>query len=233
MSSFRIFSIIAIILLKSLTINAQNNLTILFSIGSCQNNLDSMTVSCENLVTNKIIKVTGKKKSIKEKKYMSYEVLFLYQSKYRITFSKSGCNEVTFYLNTTMPKSKEGARSAHLISHLKALRDSVTGSLNESLNAYCSYIISKKSFDTEFDPILITEMLYNIGVEKSQKNELEDAIIDFTEALKFSPQDVNSLYNRGVLKLKLNDKIGACQDWNIIKANGFPDADTLLQKYCN
>ena len=237
MKLFRMFLIIIIILLKSISLSAQNNVTINFSIGTRQNNIDSMTVSCENLVTNNIFKVKGKKKSINVyneiNMYMSYEIIFLLQSKYRITFSKPGCSDETFYLNTTMPKSEEGSYSLHYISNLNTSRDSITGFLNAPQSVYCWYVISKKSFDPEFDPILINEMLYNVGVEKSEKNEYEVAIIDFTEALKFIPNDVNSLYNRGVIKLKLKDKIGACEDWNTIKSNGHPDADALLIKYCN
>jgi hypothetical protein len=56
---------------------------------------------------------------------------------------------------------------------------------------------------------------------------------DYSEALKFTPNDINSLYNRGIVKLKLNDNAGACMDWSNIKQNGFPDADKLLEKYCN
>jgi hypothetical protein len=41
------------------------------------------------------------------------------------------------------------------------------------------------------------------------------------------------LYRRGMCKLLLGNKAGACEDWNKVKSlGGTPQVDALLEKYC-
>jgi tetratricopeptide (TPR) repeat protein len=77
------------------------------------------------------------------------------------------------------------------------------------------------------------DFYYNSGVKKSQMKDYQGAIDDFTEALKYNPQDIDALYNRALLRLTLNDLTGACADWNLIKSLEKQDADEFIKKYCN
>jgi len=80
---------------------------------------------------------------------------------------------------------------------------------------------------------LKTDSLYNSGVEKSKIGNLQGALEDFTEVLKFNSGDIDALYNRGIMKFKLKDTKGACDDWTQIKDLNRKDADALLKKYCH
>ena len=73
---------------------------------------------------------------------------------------------------------------------------------------------------------------YNKGVEASGKKDFKNALLYFDDAMDYHNSDIDILYNRGICKLQLGDKVGACTDWKRIKELGKPDADELLTKYC-
>jgi TonB family protein len=74
---------------------------------------------------------------------------------------------------------------------------------------------------------------YNLGVKKSEENNYEEAVTEFTNTLKYLPEDIDALYNRGIMYYKLNKNELACNDWKKIKELESPSADELLKKYCN
>lgn len=74
---------------------------------------------------------------------------------------------------------------------------------------------------------------YNIGVNLSKEGNYAGAIDHFTNAININPQDIDALYNRGIMKIKLNDINGACIDFNTIRSLDSSDADVLLKKYCS
>lgn len=240
MNNFRITFIILFALIFSTRLIAQSSLKITCTIFSCQDNLDEMNFSCENLVTNKIFHVNGKRNkpslnnSIKEFS-KTYEFVLSLQTKYRVTFSQMGCGMRSIYFETNIPKAEA---SEYWLVFKMALRKQDSDLMNrdsaKTFSVLYKYVPSIKDFDYENNATIgIAEMLYNIAVEKTIKNEFSEALIDYNEALTFNPEDINSLYNRGIVKLKLLDNAGACQDWNKIKQKGFTDADELLKKYCN
>lgn len=225
-------------LLFSIKSNAQSTLTINCSIFSCQENLDSMNITCENLVTNKIFDVKGKRNKSAQsdsitRVSMIYEIVLLLQSKYKVTFVQKGCRSLSLYFDTELPKTEEGEYGLRFNLNLKTLNDSFDTTLKNVQGILYRYESRTRDFDyVKNANSLIAEMLYNIGVEKMVKNEFSDAMADYDEALLFNPENINALYNRGVIKLKLKDNLGACHDWNAIKQSGNSDADKLLLQFC-
>lgn len=73
---------------------------------------------------------------------------------------------------------------------------------------------------------------YNMGVKYSQAKKHELAISSFSKALEYNHFDIDALYNRGAMYLKLKEEDKACMDWYAIKSLGKSDADELLEKYC-
>lgn len=78
-----------------------------------------------------------------------------------------------------------------------------------------------------------SDFYYNLGVKYSESKKYELAIENFTNCLKYNPEDIDALYNRGTMFLKINLTEKACIDWKKIKELGKNDADELLKKYCN
>ena len=73
---------------------------------------------------------------------------------------------------------------------------------------------------------------FNKGMEEMKKEDFENAVLFFNDALSIKHGDIDALYNRGLCKQKLGDQKGMCWDWNRIKQLGKSNADELLEKYC-
>ncbi len=74
---------------------------------------------------------------------------------------------------------------------------------------------------------------YNIGVESLNKGDTLKAIDYFTKAITSNATDIDALYNRGVLKFKTHDTLGACNDWRNAKKLGDTESNKLFIKHCN
>ena len=74
----------------------------------------------------------------------------------------------------------------------------------------------------------------NRGVVKNVLKLFPEALADFNQALKLNPGKNNAgIYlGRGISKLYLGDKTGACEDWRAASAGGANDAAALLTEYC-
>jgi tetratricopeptide (TPR) repeat protein len=75
----------------------------------------------------------------------------------------------------------------------------------------------------------------NRGVVKNVLKLFPEALTDFNQALKLNPGKTNAgIYlGRGISKLYLGDKKGACEDWRTASAGGVSDAGALITEYCN
>ncbi len=63
--------------------------------------------------------------------------------------------------------------------------------------------------------------------------DYELAMYYYDKALASAPNDKENLYKRGLCKLMLGNRDGACADWNKAKSLGsIPAVDELLKKYC-
>jgi len=71
------------------------------------------------------------------------------------------------------------------------------------------------------------------AIEAYNRSDYELAMYYYDKALANAPNDKDNLYKRGLCKLMLGNKDGACADWNKVKSLGStPSVDELLQKYC-
>lgn len=73
---------------------------------------------------------------------------------------------------------------------------------------------------------------YNLGVVSLNKGDTLKAIDYFTKAINSNATDIDALYNRGVLKFKTLDTLGACNDWRNAKKLGDKESNKLFIKHC-
>ena len=59
------------------------------------------------------------------------------------------------------------------------------------------------------------------------------ALIDYNNAIKINPSFAQAYYNRGILELRLNNTNEACSDFQKVNKLGYPNADKLIEHYCN
>ncbi|PYL61090.1 MAG: hypothetical protein DMF31_02950 [Verrucomicrobia bacterium] len=74
----------------------------------------------------------------------------------------------------------------------------------------------------------------NRGVVRNVLKLFPEALADFNQALKLNPGKNNAgIYvGRGISKLYLGDKTGACEDWRTASAGGANNAAALITEYC-
>jgi tetratricopeptide (TPR) repeat protein len=74
----------------------------------------------------------------------------------------------------------------------------------------------------------------NRGVIRNVLKLFSEALADFNQALKLNPCKNNgAIYvGRGISKLFLGDKAGACEDWRMASALGVTNAAALIAEYC-
>lgn len=71
------------------------------------------------------------------------------------------------------------------------------------------------------------------GVSLIALKKYQDAINNFNLCLKYNPNFGQAYYNRGYVKqVGLNDKAGACKDWEIASSKGYKGANYYLKQYC-
>jgi hypothetical protein len=79
-----------------------------------------------------------------------------------------------------------------------------------------------------------TKLEANIETKKDDKESLlKEAIVELSTAHELDPKDANILILRGELRLKNNDKNGACIDWKNATNLGNKEALRLIESNCN
>ena len=58
------------------------------------------------------------------------------------------------------------------------------------------------------------------------------ALNDYDRAIEINPTFAQAYYNRGILRLRMNDPLNACEDFKKVKSLGYDKADALIEKYC-
>lgn len=76
------------------------------------------------------------------------------------------------------------------------------------------------------------KLFFNKGNRQLFKENNKSALKQYNRAIRYLPNDKSLLVIRGLCRYKLGDKIGACQDWNRIKALGGLDSDYYLNNFC-
>ncbi len=64
------------------------------------------------------------------------------------------------------------------------------------------------------------------------KDKPKRALSFYDKGILLLPNEANLLLMRGLTKYELNDKEGACSDWNRLKALGGLSSDIYLENYC-
>lgn len=70
------------------------------------------------------------------------------------------------------------------------------------------------------------------GIARDALGYYKDALKDFDKALEMIPGDAEFYYYRGLTKLHLNNKKGACLDWEKSDELGYDDAIEQLDSHC-
>jgi len=70
------------------------------------------------------------------------------------------------------------------------------------------------------------------GRSLHQKGDFEEARENYDQAINFDNKDGEAFLYRGALKIAMNQKTSACNDFNRAKALGNQEAGDALTKYC-
>ncbi|MEM9329406.1 MAG: tetratricopeptide repeat protein, partial [Bacteroidota bacterium] len=72
----------------------------------------------------------------------------------------------------------------------------------------------------------------NRAYSKAAKLDYVGAIQDYTTSIDLYSTDPNVFYQRGQLKLRINDKFDACKDFQQAKKLGYEGIDDVLEEHC-
>jgi tetratricopeptide (TPR) repeat protein len=75
-------------------------------------------------------------------------------------------------------------------------------------------------------------VFYKRGYVNAMLLKHQEALTDFDRAIQLSPGEAEYYSERGVAKLNLDDKSGACQDWKKAASMGSEVARELAYEYC-
>ncbi|MDY0215519.1 MAG: tetratricopeptide repeat protein [Bacteroidales bacterium] len=70
------------------------------------------------------------------------------------------------------------------------------------------------------------------GQAKHQLGRLKEAIVDYNLVLELEPNYAEVFHLRGLAKYELNDKTGACEDWEKANIIGYSGVIDLIIEYC-
>jgi len=71
------------------------------------------------------------------------------------------------------------------------------------------------------------------GVSLMALNKYQEAVKNFNRSIDLKPDFGQAYFNRGYAKqMGLNDKAGACKDWETASAKGYRSANTYLKQFC-
>jgi hypothetical protein len=87
-------------------------------------------------------------------------------------------------------------------------------------------------FGISTDQGIISTTFLNVAIENEETKNNFLALNAYNYSLYFNNINIDALYRRGLLKIKLNDIEGACSDWYKIKSFVINKADDLISEYC-
>lgn len=73
---------------------------------------------------------------------------------------------------------------------------------------------------------------FSRGTCYTKKRKSEEAVADFTEALKLRPESTSALVNRGFGYYNMKEKTKSCADWLKVRDLGSNQANPYIAKYC-
>ena len=87
--------------------------------------------------------------------------------------------------------------------------------------------------DKYFPPNLLVRDYINKSKELLMKNDYSGALVCYNKIIEIYPLQPSVYLKRAEIKLKLNDKIGACEDWNNALKLGEDKAIGYINENCN
>lgn len=99
-----------------------------------------------------------------------------------------------------------------------------------ALDAYSAAISFSKINGEDFP--IVWAYHFNRGNCHLKTKQFENAIVDYTYALKLSPDNTDILTNRGTSYYQAKNTNKACQDWNVARRLGSKSVDKYLSNFC-
>ena len=78
----------------------------------------------------------------------------------------------------------------------------------------------------------LRESFLYVGLSNNRMKKYTTAIDDFTTCIERYPDYGLAFFNRGILKIKVDDEVGACQDLDEALKLNYQRANKKLNKYC-
>jgi TonB family protein len=82
------------------------------------------------------------------------------------------------------------------------------------------------------DHLRMAQKLFTRANKKLLKHKTKRALRLLDNALVYHPYSDALLFRRGVTRLAVGNKMGACEDWNRLKSLGYDVADDYLMEHC-
>ncbi len=77
-----------------------------------------------------------------------------------------------------------------------------------------------------------SEAFSNRGAAYAYHNQLNESLKDFDKAISLNPKYAEAFFGRGLTKNSMNDKQGACNDWQAALKFGYTNATSTIDMYC-
>jgi tetratricopeptide (TPR) repeat protein len=69
-------------------------------------------------------------------------------------------------------------------------------------------------------------------LSRTEKEDYNGAIEDYSTSIELYPNDPETYYQRGLVKLTMNNKYDACLDFKTAEELGSTDAKSAIKKNC-
>lgn len=174
------------------------------------------------------------------KKYFIATILFL---TIIVAKSQSGRD----YMNMGYAEYEKGKYSEAIENYKKAIDAEKAIGNNNSVLVKSSYMnmglayakqkkfkeaISNYNTVLQMDPVEYSKVYGFRGIAKYELNDLSGALADFDKAISANPNDAESMYYRGLIKLKQGKKTEACADFTKGAELNWPSCKEAKAKNC-
>lgn len=204
-------------------------MTFLFSVSICHGQIDYAVSGDQNLM---LAKISADKDSINK---ALKDALAAYSNEIEFNpgsaHAYSGRGEVKFmlgdYRGTIIDcrKSTELDPAAAEAYCIQGKAEQAVGDFRSAIREY------GKAIDINPHHSAINLTFYYRGNAKSESGNDAAAILDYNKSIEITPDAIVYL-KRGISKMNIVDRKGACLDWNKAKEMGNQQADEMIRKYC-
>jgi tetratricopeptide (TPR) repeat protein len=204
-------------------------LTILFSVSGCNGQIDYVVSGDQNLM---LAKTSAEKDSINKALKVA---LAAYTNEIEFNpgsaHAYSGRGEAKFMLGDYRGAIIDCRKSTEL-DPAGAEAYCIQGRAEQAVGDFRSAIREYgKAIDINPHHSAINLTYYYRGNAKSESGNDAAAILDYNKSMEITP-DASAYLKRGISKMNIVDKKGACLDWSKAKELGSQQADEMIRKYC-